>query len=65
MQRRPWPAYSYPIRLEDSVDKYRVKMTYNYKGAAPSVLVADITSLDEVGDTTRYGCGCKESDRDK
>jgi len=40
-------------------------MTYDYKGAAPSFLVADITSLDEVGDTTRGGSGCKESNSHK
>jgi len=63
LQRIPWPAYSYPIGLEDSVDKYRIQLTYNYKGAAPSILVADVTSLDELGDSTRRGSGCNRDQR--
>ena len=65
MQRIPWPAYSCAIRLEDSVDQYRIKLAYDYKGAAPSVLVAGVTSPDELGDTPRRGSGCKESNGNK
>jgi hypothetical protein len=53
------------MRLEDSVDQHRIKLAYDYKGAAPSVLVADVTSLDELGDISRWGSGCKESNGDK
>jgi len=65
LQRTPWPAYSCAIRLEDSVDQYRIKLAYDYKGAAPSLLVAGVTSPDEVGDTPRRGSGCKESNGNK
>ena len=36
---------------------------YDNKGAAPSVLVADITSLNKLGDITRRGGGCNEDQR--
>ena len=44
-------AYSYGIRFEKSMYQYRIKCTYNYEGAAFSLLA--VAHLLEVGDICR------------
>jgi hypothetical protein len=59
IQRTLWPTYLCGIRLEDNVDQNRIKFTYDWTGAAISLLAGGATNPLEVGNISRLGTGYK------